>query len=107
MRRPFVKRFKDNNSTTVTEPSPSSSYPRVDTVPAQLHAKDVGRVPEAAAVSRIRLFRAAAVMATGRTAVVHQQFAAAMNTPGPHLIEAQIVQNLQPMIDAVHKTRVV
>ena len=37
----------------------------------------------------------------------HQQFAAAMNTPGPHLIEAQIVQNLGPMIDAVHKTRVV
>ena len=36
----------------------------------------------------------------------HQQFAAAMSTKGPHLIEAQIVQNLQPAIDAVHKTRV-
>jgi acetolactate synthase I/II/III large subunit len=36
----------------------------------------------------------------------HKQFAAAMSTKGPHLIEAQIVQNLQPMIDAVHKARV-
>jgi len=36
----------------------------------------------------------------------HQQLATAMNTPGPHLIEAQVVQNLQPMIDAVYKTRV-
>jgi len=36
----------------------------------------------------------------------HQQFAAAMSTKGPHLIEAQIVQDLQPAIDAVHKTRV-
>jgi hypothetical protein len=29
-----------------------------------------------------------------------------MSTKGPHLIEAQIVQNLQPAIDAVHKSRV-
>jgi acetolactate synthase-1/2/3 large subunit len=36
----------------------------------------------------------------------HQQFDAAMNTKGPRLIEARIVENLQPMIDAVHKTRV-
>ena len=36
----------------------------------------------------------------------HQQFQAAMSTKGPHLIEAQIVQNLQPAIDAVHKARV-
>ena len=35
----------------------------------------------------------------------HKQFDAAMRTKGPHLIEAQIVQNLQPMIDEVHKTR--
>ncbi len=32
----------------------------------------------------------------------HQQFEAAMITKGPHLIEAQIVQNLKPAIDAVH-----
>ncbi len=36
----------------------------------------------------------------------HKQFEAAMSTKGPHLIEAQIVQNLQPIIDAVHKTSV-
>jgi acetolactate synthase-1/2/3 large subunit len=36
----------------------------------------------------------------------HKQFAAAMSTTGPRLIEAQIVQNIQPMIDAVHKARV-
>jgi len=36
----------------------------------------------------------------------HQQLGAAMNSHGPHLIEAQIVQNLEPMIDAVHKSRV-
>jgi len=36
----------------------------------------------------------------------HKQFEEAMRTKGPRLIEAQIVQNLQPMIDAVHKTRV-
>jgi len=37
----------------------------------------------------------------------HQQFAAAMSSKGPHLIEAQIIENLGPMIDAVHKARVV
>ena len=37
----------------------------------------------------------------------HQQFAAAVSSKGPHLIEAQIVENLGPMIDAVHKARVV
>jgi acetolactate synthase-1/2/3 large subunit len=36
----------------------------------------------------------------------HQQFAAAMSAKGPRLIEAQIVQNIKPLIDAVHKTRV-
>ena len=35
----------------------------------------------------------------------HKQFEAAMGTKGPHLIEANIVQNLQPVIDAVHKNR--
>jgi hypothetical protein len=35
----------------------------------------------------------------------HQQFAAARNTKGPRLIEAQTVQNLQPMIDAVRHSR--
>jgi thiamine pyrophosphate-dependent acetolactate synthase large subunit-like protein len=35
----------------------------------------------------------------------HQQFEAAMSTKGPRLIEAQIVQNLKPVIDAVHKSR--
>jgi acetolactate synthase I/II/III large subunit len=36
----------------------------------------------------------------------HQQFEAAMSSKGPRLIEAQIVQNLKPAIDAVHKARV-
>jgi len=36
----------------------------------------------------------------------HQQFEAAMRTKGPHLIEAQIVEDLKPMIDAVYKARV-
>ncbi|UFX44463.1 acetolactate synthase large subunit [Bradyrhizobium sp. 41S5] len=36
----------------------------------------------------------------------HRQFEVAMQTKGPHLIEAQIVENLKPMIDAVHKARV-
>ena len=35
----------------------------------------------------------------------HNQFAAAMRTKGPTLIEAQIAQNLQPVIDAVHNSR--
>ncbi len=35
----------------------------------------------------------------------HKQFEAAMRTKGPHLIEAQIVQNLKPAIDAVHISR--
>jgi acetolactate synthase-1/2/3 large subunit len=35
----------------------------------------------------------------------HKQFEAAMSTTGPRLIEAQIVQNIQPMIDAVHNSR--
>jgi acetolactate synthase-1/2/3 large subunit len=35
----------------------------------------------------------------------HKQFEAAMATKGPRLIEAQIVQDLQPIIDLVHKNR--
>jgi thiamine pyrophosphate-dependent acetolactate synthase large subunit-like protein len=35
----------------------------------------------------------------------HKQFETAMGAKGPNLIEAQIVQNLQPMIDQVHNTR--
>ena len=35
----------------------------------------------------------------------HKQFEAAMDTKGPRLIEAQIVQNIQPMIDLIRKTR--
>jgi len=35
----------------------------------------------------------------------HKQFEAAMSTKGPRLIEAQIVQDIQPMIDAVHNSR--
>jgi acetolactate synthase I/II/III large subunit len=35
----------------------------------------------------------------------HKQFEVAMDTKGPRLIEAQIVQNIQPMIDLIRKTR--
>jgi acetolactate synthase-1/2/3 large subunit len=35
----------------------------------------------------------------------HQQFAAAMSTKGPKLIEANIVQDIKPMADAIHKAR--
>jgi acetolactate synthase-1/2/3 large subunit len=35
----------------------------------------------------------------------HKQFEAAMGTKGPHLIEAQIVQDIQPMIDGIRKSR--
>jgi len=35
----------------------------------------------------------------------HKQFGAAMRTKGPSLIEAQIVQDLKPVIDAVHNAR--
>lgn len=35
----------------------------------------------------------------------HKQFDAAMRTKGPHLIEAQIIQNLQPMIDEIYRTK--
>ena len=35
----------------------------------------------------------------------HKQFAAAMGSKGPRLIEAQIVQDIQPMIDQIRKAR--
>jgi len=34
----------------------------------------------------------------------HKQFEAAISTKGPHLIEAQIVEDIQPMIDYIRKT---
>ena len=34
----------------------------------------------------------------------HKQFAAAISTKGPHLIEAQIVENIQPVIDYIRKS---
>jgi thiamine pyrophosphate-dependent acetolactate synthase large subunit-like protein len=36
---------------------------------------------------------------------LHKQFEAAMGTKGPRLIEAQISQNMQPLIDLVRKSR--
>jgi hypothetical protein len=35
----------------------------------------------------------------------HRQFEAATSTKGSRLIEAQIVQDLKPAIDAVHNSR--
>ena len=57
----------------------------------------------------VKLAEAQGVPATRATTAeeFHQQFAAAMSSKGPHLIEAQIVQHLQAAIDAVHETRVV
>jgi acetolactate synthase-1/2/3 large subunit len=56
----------------------------------------------------VKLAESLGVPATRATTAeeFHKQFEAAMSTKGPRLIEAQIVQNLQPMIDAVHKSRV-
>jgi acetolactate synthase I/II/III large subunit len=55
----------------------------------------------------VKLAEAQSVPATrARTAEeFHKQFEAAMGAKGPHLIEANIAQNLQPVIDAVHKSR--
>jgi acetolactate synthase-1/2/3 large subunit len=36
----------------------------------------------------------------------HKQFEAAMGSKGPHLIEAQVAQDIQPMIDLVRKSKV-
>lgn len=35
----------------------------------------------------------------------HKQFEAAVGSKGPHLIEAQVVQDIQPMIDLVRKSK--
>ena len=55
----------------------------------------------------VKLAEAQGVRATRATSAeeFHKQFEAAMNTKGPRLIEAQIVQNLKPAIDAVHNSR--
>jgi acetolactate synthase I/II/III large subunit len=55
----------------------------------------------------VKLAEAQGVPATRATTAqeFHKQFEAAMSTKGPRLIEAQIVQNLRPVIDAVHNSR--
>ncbi len=55
----------------------------------------------------VKLAEAQGVPATRATTAeeFHKQFEAAMNSKGPRLIEAQIVQNLKPVIDAVHNSR--
>jgi acetolactate synthase-1/2/3 large subunit len=55
----------------------------------------------------VKLAESQGVPATRATTAeeFHKQFEAAMSSKGPHLIEAQIVQNLKPAIDAVHKAR--
>jgi acetolactate synthase I/II/III large subunit len=55
----------------------------------------------------VKLAEALGVPATRATTAeeFHKQFEAAMSTKGPRLIEAQIVQNLKPVIDAVHNSR--
>jgi acetolactate synthase-1/2/3 large subunit len=55
----------------------------------------------------VKLAEAQGVPATQATTAeeFHQQFEAAMSTKGPRLIEAQIVQDLKPAIDAVHNSR--
>ena len=35
----------------------------------------------------------------------HKQFETALGTKGPSLIEAQIVQNIQPMIDLIRRSK--
>ena len=55
----------------------------------------------------MKLAEAQGVLATRATTAeeFHKQFDAAMSTKGPRLIEAQIVQNLQPMSDYIHDNR--
>ena len=55
----------------------------------------------------VKLAEAQGVPATRATTPeeFHKQFDAAMSTKGPRLIEAQIVQNLQPMSDYIHDNR--
>jgi len=55
----------------------------------------------------VKLAEAQGVPATRATTAeeFHKQFDAEMSTKGPRLIEAQIVQNLQPMSDYIHDNR--
>jgi acetolactate synthase I/II/III large subunit len=55
----------------------------------------------------VKLAEAQGVPATRATTAeeFHKQFDAAMSTKGPRLIEAQIVQNLQPISDYIHDNR--
>jgi acetolactate synthase I/II/III large subunit len=55
----------------------------------------------------VKLAESQGVPATRATTAeeFHKQFEAAMSSKGPRLIEAQIVQNLKPAIDAVHNAR--
>ena len=55
----------------------------------------------------VKLAEAQGVPATRATTAeeFHQQFEAAMSSQGPHLIEAQIVQDIKPMIDKIHNER--
>jgi len=58
-------------------------------------------------LDRVKLAEAQDVPATRATTAekFHKQFEAAMSSKGPRLIEAQIVQNLKPAIDAIHNSR--
>jgi acetolactate synthase-1/2/3 large subunit len=62
---------------------------------------------QSASLDWVKLAEAQGVPATRATTAeeFHQQFGAAMSTKGPRLIEAQIVQNLKPAVDAVHSSR--
>lgn len=55
----------------------------------------------------VKLAEAQGVPATRATTAeeFHRQFEAAMSTKGPKLIEAKLVQDLKPAIDAVHNSR--
>jgi len=56
----------------------------------------------------VKLAEAQGVPATRATTAeeFHAQFGEAMRNKGPRLIEAQIVQDLKPAIDAIHQSRV-
>jgi hypothetical protein len=46
------------------------------------------------------------IMVFGFIATTSSTFEAAMSIKSPHLVEARIVQNIQPMIDVVHNSSV-
>jgi len=66
--------------------------------PLELVEKPFWRLPEAQGVPATRATTAEEF---------HKQFEAAMSAKGPRLIEARIVQDLKPVINAVNKARVV